>query len=119
MLKENPMPNKPTTLRESTTIQTIKEAEEKLANLPNLALHDHFPKNMRGNEVDDVKEWANQTLLAVFESELESVPEDEDFKVQEDGEYHFGENQKTIGINQERARLRSHLTEVINYLKQK
>ena len=104
--------NKPTTL---ATIQTIKEAKKKLIDLPNLALHNHFPNNMRGNEVDDVKEWANQTLLAVFESELEEIKID----VKTSGKYETYTDGILEGTKQENERLRSHLTEVINYLKQK
>lgn len=116
-----------------TTIQTIKEAEEKIPHTKeciqaNKELGEkfgmEFGKKCMCDRPKKISEL-HQTLLAVFESELESVPEDET-----DGSKLGYENSPEIygnqrleamkkGINQERARQRSHLTEVINYLKQK
>lgn len=106
------MPNKPTTLRECTTIQTIKEAEGR------------FDDKYGAFELCDVisfgdrerlKSHITQTLLSVFESELEVLGDDIDEWVD------FGEivDPRILATNKERQRIRSHLTEVINYLKQK
>lgn len=41
------------------------------------------------------------------------VGDDEDFKIQPDGEYHFSENQKTIGRNQQRESFRTTIDTLI------
>lgn len=95
-----------------TTIQTIKEAEERFEN--------KYGETFSESGLEISKSYITQTLLAVFESELESVPEDmvvPDFVGMTTA--HDRSAEKRTIINQERARLRSHLTEVINYLKQK
>lgn len=105
-----------------TTIQTIKEAEEKLQELR----AKYRPQFLDYDFEKDIFDLFTQTLLAVFESELESVPKDIDLKerwLQLCRDCNKTNRRKNIlvdkTINEERARLRSHLTEVINYLKQK
>lgn len=50
-----------------------------------------------------------QTRQEALQEALELVGEDEDYKIQDDGEYHFGANQKTTGRN----RLKAELTEAL------
>ena len=64
-----------------------------------------------------------QTLLAVFESELGYIKDDieigESTYCKSCGQHIAAGECDCGGKNKERQRIRSHLTEVINYLKQK
>lgn len=100
----NPMP---------TTIQTIKEAEEKFGEIfPEKADIKLNRKQLR----EAYKSHITQTLIAVFESELAELGEIGGGYTGFENDIQWGVKK---GIADERARTRSHLTEVINYLKQK
>lgn len=127
-----------------TTIQTIKEAEEKLidkfSNIeikgnilrgkcsecknPDVLVKDSDMKAIELGVFKDFKSHITQTLLAVFESELANVPaEFSPLFPCEACETEDGENQcpncfVMQGRNNIFAKQRSHYTEVINYLKQ-
>lgn len=125
--------NKPTTL---TTIQTIKEAEEKLidkfSNIeikgnilrgkcsecknPDVLVKDSDMKAIELGVFKDFKSHITQTLLAVFESELEELGGigGDCSGVESDIEWWLKK-----GRADECQKVRSHYTEVINYLKQK
>lgn len=60
------------------------------------------------NKLEDFVDWFLSRTIPKEEVKR-VVGTDKEFDVQSDGEYHFGENQKTIGINQERQRILSEL----------
>ena len=96
-----------------TTIQTIKEAEERRKVNFTEAPHD---KNsvLQAVAYWELEEDVVQTLIAVFESELDSLPPYNGGQLS-DGETYEYRN----GRNEALKERRSHLTELINQLKQK
>lgn len=92
-----------------TTIQTIKEAEERFEN--------KYGETFSESGLEISKSHIRQTLLAVFESELERK------KGMFRDVYRLGISdnmqRKDKGYNSAIEEDISHLTEVINYLKQK
>lgn len=59
-----------------------------------------------------------QTIIHLYEEELKEIGEDEEFKIQADGEYHFLENQNTIAINEFKDRLRQSIQSKIDAYKE-
>jgi hypothetical protein len=53
--------------------------------------------------------WKDMTRIAVEEEFVKCLPEEKDYKVGSDGEYHFADNMKTDGYNQCIADIKSKL----------
>ena len=130
------MPNKPTTL---ATIQTIKEAEEKLidkfSNIeikgnilrgkcsecknPDVLVKDSDMKAIELGVFKDFKSHITQTLLAVFESEFERHKRQKAIHKEIIATHDIAPFKWHEGRIAEAEDSIIHLTEVINYLKQK
>jgi len=79
-----------------TPLQVLKDGEERFEDAIRLVQADkllHPRQHMR-----DTNSTQTTTLIRAMIAELEG--EKRDYEVQSDGQYHFGENQKTTGYNQ-------------------